>query len=90
MATKAKKGKVASAVDKPVAVPLPTNASEVPSVYANIFEMLSMNHIDVRFGFDEVVLETGNKPTTFRRANVVMSVPAFLTMVQIVQVHAQN
>ena len=72
--------------------PIPTvaNAADVPSVYANIIEMLSLNHIDVRFAFDEVIVESGNKATNYRRANVVMSVPAFLTMVQILQVAAQR
>jgi hypothetical protein len=52
--------------------------------------MLSMNHIDVRIAFNEVLFESGNKPMTLRRANVVMPVPAFMMMVQILSANAQN
>ena len=49
-----------------------------------------MNHIDVRIAFNEMMVETGNKTTALRRANIVMPVPSFLAMVQILQLHAQK
>ena len=91
MATRAKSAKrAAPGSHEPVSVPPASNASEVPSVYANTIEMLSMNHIDVRIAFNEVLFESGNKPMTLRRANVVMPVPAFMMMVQILSANAQN
>jgi hypothetical protein len=72
-----------------LAIPAVANAAEVPSVYSNAIELLSGNHIDVRLAFNEVVIESGNRLTTVRRANVVMSVPAFMTMVQVLSANAQ-
>ncbi|HVW86310.1 MAG TPA: hypothetical protein VHB50_16600 [Bryobacteraceae bacterium] len=71
-------------------IPPADNAGEVPSVYANTIEMLSMNHIDVRIAFNEVVVETGNAVRNVRRANVVMPVPSFLNLVQIVTANAER
>ena len=49
-----------------------------------------MNWIDVRIAFNEVVIETGNQVRVERRANVVMPVAAFMTMVQLLAANAQN
>jgi hypothetical protein len=70
-------------------VPVVSNAGEVPSVYSNFVEILSMNHLDVRLAFNEVAVETGNQVKSFRRANIVLSVPAFMHMLQILNVNAQ-
>jgi hypothetical protein len=88
MAKRVKSEKASVAPSLPI--PSPSNASEVPSVYSNIVEVLSMNHIDIRIAFNEVTIEGGNNISTLRRANVVMSVPTFLTMVQILNANAKN
>lgn len=74
----------------PVEIPPAANAPEVPGVYSNMFEMLSMNHIDVRFAFNEVAFETGNAVKTLRRANIVMPTAAFLSMMQILNGNTQS
>ena len=73
-----------------IVLPQPSNALDVPSVYSNVIEILSMNWIDVRIAFNEVVIETGNQVRVERRANVVMPVAAFMTMVQLLAANAQN
>src|SRR5580692_1991171 len=74
---------------QPVDIPPPVNAGEIPGVYANMFEMLSMNNIDVRFAFNEVSFETGGAMRTLRRANIVMPTQAFLAMIQILNANTQ-
>jgi hypothetical protein len=54
-----------------------------------MFDMLSMNHIDVRLAFNEVVIENGGVVRTVRRANVVISTAAFMTMVNIINANTQ-
>ena len=51
--------------------------------------MLSANHIDVRFAFNEVAVETGNVVRAIRRANIVMPTAAFMTMMQILNANVQ-
>jgi len=70
-------------------IPPADNAPEVPSVYANTIEILSMNYIDVRIAFNEVIIETGNRPIVKRRANIVMPTPAFMVALQAVNFNAQ-
>jgi len=74
------------------AIPLPPaeNVADVPSTYANTIQVLSMNHIDVRLAFNEVVIEEGKKISVVRRANIVMPTPAFLMNVQLLVANAQN
>ena len=59
-------------------IPRPTNASEVPGVYANNVE-ISASAFDVRVFFNEVVVENGIA-STYRRASVVMSIDHFVVM----------
>ena len=70
-------------------LPAPSHTLEVPGVYANTVEILSMNYIDVRIAFNEVVVETGNQLRVERRANVVMPVPAFMMIVQVLNANAR-
>ena len=70
-------------------IPAAENVLEVPSIYANTIELLSMNHIDVRMAFNEVIIETGNRPTVKRRANIVMPMQAFMLMLQALNANAQ-
>ena len=72
-----------------VPLPLPSNVLEVPGVYANAFQVLSMNHIDVRIAFNEVIAEMGGELRVERRASVVMPTEAFLTMVQLLVANTQ-
>jgi hypothetical protein len=74
---------------RPTTVPPVENADQAPGVYANAIEMLSGNHIDVRFGFNEIVVESGNSIRNIRRATIVMPTGAFLTMVQLLSGNAQ-
>jgi len=71
-----------------LAIPAASNALDVPSAYANSIELLSMNWIDVRIAFNEIIVETGNNVRVQRRANVVMPVAAFKTMVQVLIANA--
>jgi len=71
-----------------LAIPAASNALDVPSVYANSVELLSMNWIDARIAFNEIVVETGNNVRVQRRANIVMPAAAFKTMVQVLMVNA--
>jgi len=73
-----------------VSIPAASNALDVPSTYANSIELLSMNGIDVRIAFNEIVIETGNKIRAERRANIVMPTAAFNTMVQVLVINAAN
>lgn len=68
----------------------PANALSVPSVYANSIEILSMNHVDVRIAFDEICIETGNIGRVERRANIVMSVPAFMMAMSVLNINAKQ
>jgi hypothetical protein len=91
MATKKQQAKPTSEASSNLDIPPASNAWEVPSVYANTFEILSMNHIDIRFGFNEVQLETGGgEIKTVRRANIVMPIPAFMIMLQLLNVNAKR
>ena len=82
MAKRSEKKSPAKSVTS-VNIPPPANAADVPSTYANMIEMLSANHIDVRFAFNEVAVDTGNVARSIRRANIVMPTAAFMTMMQI-------
>lgn len=73
-----------------IVLPSATNATEVPSTYANTIEILSMNHIDVRIAFNEVIIETGNKPIVKRRANIVMPTHGFMMALQVLNFNTQN
>ena len=84
-----KSSKVMTAAPPQLAIPPVENAAEVPGVYANTIEMLSANHIDVRFGFNEVVIDSNNSIRNVRRATIVMPTTAFLTMVQLINANAQ-
>jgi hypothetical protein len=85
MATKKKKITVGT-----VAMPTPSNISEVPSVYINNAQILAAGSFDVRLGLNEVSTEDGGKSITLlRKANVVMSVPHFLAMVKLLNTQAK-
>lgn len=73
-----------------IVLPSATNATEVPSTYANTIEILSMNHIDVRIAFNEVIIETGNQPIVKRRANIVMPTHGFMMALQVLNFNTQN
>lgn len=49
-----------------------------------------MNHIDVRIAFNEVIIETGNKPIVKRRANIVMPTQGFMMALQVLNFNTQN
>jgi hypothetical protein len=77
-------------------LPPAQNVDSVPSVYINNMEMLSMNSIDVRIAFNEVVTESGPSgggvPTLsrIRRASIVMSPQHFIAMLQMLNLNAQS
>ena len=71
-------------------IPAPLNIQEVPSNYVNNVEVLGMNHIDVRIAFNEILVEKGAVTEVKRRSNLVMSVPTFLSMVQILMANANS
>ncbi len=85
----ATKKKSENAVVKNMEIPAALNIADVPSVYSNGFELLSMNHIDIRLGFNEVLIDSGNQVKTLRRANVVMPIPAFMIMLQLLNANAK-
>ena len=60
-------------------MPPAANAAEVPSLYVNNVEVLSISTIEVRLGFNKIAVE-GKNGTTERKANIVMSVPHFIAM----------
>jgi hypothetical protein len=63
-------------------IPPASNVENVPSVYINSAEVLSMNQIDVRIAFNEIVVEGKDDIANVRRANIVMSVPHFIALAQ--------
>ena len=71
-------------------IPAPLNIQEVPSSYVNNVEVLGMNHVDVRIAFNEILVEKGVVTEVKRRSNLVMSVPTFLNMVQILIANANS
>ena len=76
--------------DQEETLPSPFNETDVPSIYSNAFQLLSMNFIDVRIAFNEIIVDSGSKPRVQRRANIVMPVASFLTMVRMLSVNAQH
>ncbi len=75
---------------QPQNLPLVENADAIPSVYSNSVEVLSMNLVDVRLAFNEVVIESGNRFRVLRRANVVLPKAAFTTMMRVLELNAKN
>lgn len=93
MATKKKSAsrkELISGTPVPIEIPRPSNGAEVPSTYVNNFEILSMNHIDVRIAFNEIVIEGADRLSSMRRANLVMPVPIFMALTALLSANARN
>jgi len=66
-------------------IPQTVNIENVPSTYCNNLEVLAGGMLDVRIGFNEILVERGQprRVAVIRRANIVMSYPHFKSMVEL-------
>jgi hypothetical protein len=69
-------------------IPPATNPNGVKSVYVNNMEFL-MNSLEARLNFNEIIPGAGPL-TVERRASVVMSLPHFLAMAQVMHAQTEN
>src|SRR4051812_29576129 len=59
------------------------NKDEVPSAYVNHIQVLTAGLIDVRLGFNEIIVDNGSPMRLLRRANIVVSTTTFLNLVSL-------